>query len=168
MPPKAGASHSTKNAMNTKHTKITRKCPSRKNAKAIKKPGKHTGLNPSLNSDASQISIHTEQPQPPVSYRELLPLIDLEGMDEDSEEDEMEEDEIEEDVGYFGQPGSLQDYQQFRQPGLSLDLQQLQQLGQPGPSHDYYHHQRFRQPSPPPGPQQFQQPVIYHVPDHIR
>ncbi|KAG2037296.1 hypothetical protein BDR03DRAFT_1010978 [Suillus americanus] len=150
MPPKVGASHNAKNMMNAKHTKITRKHPSHKNAKAIKKPGKHTGLNPSLKSDASQIGIHTEQPQPPASYRELLSLINSEGIDEDSEEDE-----IEEDIRYFGQPGPSQDYQQFRQPGPSLDLQQLQQLGQPGLSHDYYHHQRFRQPSPPPGPQQF-------------
>ncbi|KAG2038720.1 hypothetical protein BDR03DRAFT_981451 [Suillus americanus] len=143
MPPKVGASRSTKNATNIKHTKITRKCPSHKNTKAIKKPRKHIGLNPSLNSDTSQIGIHAQQPQPPASYRELLSLIDSEGMDEDSEEDK--EDEIEED---------------FRQPGPSLDLQQVQQLGQPGLSHDYYHHQRFRQPSPPLGPQQFQQPDL--------
>ncbi|KAG2335857.1 hypothetical protein BDR05DRAFT_1006390 [Suillus weaverae] len=161
MPPKAGTSCNTKNATSAKHTKITKKRPPRKNPRMIKKPGKNTGLNPSLNSDASQVSISAKQPQPPVSYSELILLIDLEDMDEDSQEDEMEEDgEMEEDE-FFWQQGSSRDYhhqpfmqplphpQQFQQPDLSFQ--------QPGPSQDY-HHQQSMQPIP--CPQQFQQPDL--------
>ncbi|KAG1800870.1 uncharacterized protein HD556DRAFT_1304856 [Suillus plorans] len=133
MPPKASASR--------KHTKIMKKRPSRKNAKAIKKPGKNSGLNPSLNSDASQIGIRVEQPQPPASYQPLISLIDSEGMDEDKDEDEMEEeDDMEEADEHLAQPGPLQGYHQpFRQLGPPPDSWQLQRqhLGQPGPSHNY-------------------------------
>ncbi|KAG2082362.1 hypothetical protein BD769DRAFT_1683287 [Suillus cothurnatus] len=100
MPPKSSATH--------KHTRITKKHPSCKNVKTIKKPGRNSGLNPSLNSDASQISIHIEQPQPPASYHQLISLIDSEGMDEDKAEDEdemEEEDYMEEANEHLGQPG---------------------------------------------------------------
>ncbi|KAG2146451.1 uncharacterized protein EDB93DRAFT_1104430 [Suillus bovinus] len=164
MPPKVSASH--------KHTRITKKCPLRKNKKAIKKPGKNSGLKLSLNSDASQIGVCIEQPQPPASYQQLISLIDSEGMDEDEDEDEMEEkDEMEEDNEHCAQPGPLQAYQQpFRQPSPSYnyhpsfmqptpppDSRQLQQqhLGQPGPSHNY--HPPFIQPGSLPDSWQLQQ-----------
>ncbi|KAG1897124.1 uncharacterized protein F5891DRAFT_1192301 [Suillus fuscotomentosus] len=152
MPPKASATR--------KHTKITKKCPSRKNAKAIKKPGKNSGLNPSLNSDASQIGVRVEQPQGPASYQQLISLIESEGMDEDEdnededdemeEEDDMEEVNMEEADEHLAQPGPSHDYySSSMQPAPPPDSQQLprQHLGQPGPSHDY--HPPFMQPAPP-------------------
>ncbi|KAG1900755.1 uncharacterized protein F5891DRAFT_979985 [Suillus fuscotomentosus] len=100
MPPKVGSSCSAKNTTSVKHTKATKKRPTRKNAKAIKKPGKNTGLNLPLNSDTSQVSVHAEQPQPPVSYKHFVSLINSEGMDKDFQDNEIEEDEMEEgDIG---------------------------------------------------------------------
>ncbi|KAG2141607.1 hypothetical protein BD769DRAFT_1662527 [Suillus cothurnatus] len=158
MPPKASATR--------KHTRITKKRPSCKNAKTIKKPGKNSGLNPSLNSDASQIGIHIEQPQPLASYHQLISLIDSKGMDEDEDEDEdemEEEDYMEEADEHLGQPGPLRDYPPlFMQSGPPPDSRQFQQqhLGQPGPSRDYP--PPFMQPGPPPDSRQpQQQPAPY-------
>ncbi|KAG1888462.1 uncharacterized protein F5891DRAFT_987801 [Suillus fuscotomentosus] len=154
MPPKASATG--------KHMKITKKCPSRKNAKAIKKPGKNSGLNPSLNLDASQIGVHVEQPQGPASYQQLISLIESEGMDEDEdkddemeEEDDMEEVDMEEADEHLAQPGPSHNYYSLSmQPAPPPDSRQLprQHLGQPGPSHDY--RPPFMQPAPPPDSRQ--------------
>ncbi|KAG1840970.1 hypothetical protein C8R48DRAFT_787798 [Suillus tomentosus] len=136
MPPKASATH--------KHTKITKKRPSRKNAK---------------------IGVRVEQPQGLASYQQLILLIESEGMDEDEddededdemeEEDDMEEVDMEEADEHLAQPGPLHDYysssMQLAPPPDSRQLPR-QHLGQPGPSHNY--RPPFMQPAPPPDSRQ--------------
>ncbi|KAG1724674.1 hypothetical protein EDB19DRAFT_1915426 [Suillus lakei] len=122
------------NAGSSWGTKSKKWRPTCKNAKTIKKPGKNSGINPSLNSDASQVSLQAEQTQPLISYDHLTSLSNQD-MDEDLLEsgNEMERDDQEGD-GSIGLPGLQYNYHQFGLPGMQHDYERFRWVTQTPPS----------------------------------
>jgi hypothetical protein len=131
----------------------------------IKKPGKNSNLNPSLLPDSTQLGLSVEQTQPPMSFDDMLPLMDEDTTSDSGEDDEMEHGDGDENwqltaQPYFGRPSFQQGYEEFEQSTDRRDYQEFEQS-------TAHQHQVFVQPAPPHGYQRFEpQLALQHDRDH--
>ncbi|KAG2155026.1 uncharacterized protein EDB93DRAFT_1247980 [Suillus bovinus] len=65
-------------------------CPTRRNAKTIKKPGCRLNINPSLQPDSSQLGLYEEYMQPLQLFNDLSAMVEEQEEDEDEDEEDAD------------------------------------------------------------------------------